>query len=204
MTLYAKREQFEHISIKIGLLFSKLPISANQWTAISVLPVLAASWFLMRNDFLAAGILFIISAFLDMVDGAVARVTKTASKYGAYLDTITDRYIEGIIIFGLLFARLPNLFLPVSAWIFAYFFGSFMTTYAKAAAKEKEIIGNGKELRGGLLERAERLFLLFVGIVLAAFNPLWLVYVLVLLAVLTNISALQRIAMARRLAKKTA
>src|SRR3989338_7528492 len=83
-----------------------------------------------------------------------------------------------------------------------YFFGSFLTTYAKSAAKEKEIIREGKELKGGLLERAERLFILFIGIVLAAFNPLWLVYVLALLAVLTNFSALQRIFIARRIAKQ--
>ncbi|MDO8624505.1 MAG: CDP-alcohol phosphatidyltransferase family protein [Candidatus Diapherotrites archaeon] len=202
--LYAQREKFEHISVKIGILISRIPLTANQWPALSVVPVLAAFWFLAKNDFLAAGILFLISAFLDMVDGAVARVTKTSSKYGAYLDTITDRYIEGIIIFGLLFSNLPNWIVPVSVWIFAYFFGSFMTTYAKAAAKEKEIIESGKELRGGLLERAERLFILFVGIVLAAFDPLWLVYVLALLAVLTNISALQRIWMARQMAKKKA
>ncbi|MBS3061998.1 MAG: CDP-alcohol phosphatidyltransferase family protein [Candidatus Diapherotrites archaeon] len=202
MTLYAQREKFKQVSIKIGLLFSKIPLTANQWTVLSLVPVIFAVWFLMRQDFLAAGVLFLISAFLDMVDGAVARVTNTASKYGAYLDTIMDRYIEGLIIFGLVFAVLPNWYLPVTAWIFAYFFGSFLTTYAKSAAKEKEIIREGKELKGGLLERAERLFILFIGIVLAAFNPLWLVYVLALLAVLTNFSALQRIFIARRIAKQ--
>ncbi|MDO8625350.1 MAG: hypothetical protein Q7R47_04675, partial [Candidatus Diapherotrites archaeon] len=66
--LYAQREKFEHISVKIGIWFSRIPLTANQWTALSVVPVLAAFWFLMRNDFLAAGILFLISAFLDMVD----------------------------------------------------------------------------------------------------------------------------------------
>src|SRR3989338_632999 len=202
MTLYAQREKFKQVSIKIGLLFSKIPLTANQWTVLSIVPVIAAVWFLMRQDFLAAGVLFLISAFLDMVDGAVARVTNTASKYGAYLDTIMDRYIEGLIIFGLVFAVLPNWYLPVIAWIFAYFFGCFLTTHAKSAAKEKEIIREGKELKGGLLERAERLFILFIGIVLAAFNPLWLVYVLALLAVLTNFSALQRIFIARRIAKQ--
>ena len=71
-----------------------------------------------------------------MVDGAVARVTKTASKFGAYLDTIVDRYVEAIIAFGLLFAALPGFYIPAYAWIFLYLFGGMMTTYAKAAAKE--------------------------------------------------------------------
>ncbi len=77
-----------------------------------------------------------------------------------------------------------------------------MTTYAKAAAKEKEIIAEGKELKGGLLERAERLLILFAGILLAIANPLFLTYTIALLAVLSNISALQRILLARKLAGK--
>ncbi len=200
--LYSQREKFKNISVKIGVLFSKLPLTANQWTVLSIVPVIIAVFFLVRQDFLTAGILFLISAFIDMIDGAVARVTNTASKYGAYLDTIMDRYIEGIIIFGLLFASLPHWILPASTWIFAYFFGSFMTTYAKSAAKEKEIVSDGKELSGGFLERAERLFLLFLGIIGAVFNPLWLVYMLAALAVLTNFSALQRIVVAKNWAKK--
>jgi len=137
-----------------------------------------------------------------MVDGAVARVTGKASRFGAYLDTIVDRYVEAIIVFGLLFIGLPEFFIPIYAWIFLYLFGSMMTTYAKAAAKEKEIIPEGKELKGGILERAERLIILFIGIIAAAFNPMYLTYVIVLLAILTNISALQRIWIAKKFAYK--
>ena len=75
-----------------------------------------------------------------------------------------------------------------------YLFGSMTITYAKAAAKEKEL--TKKEISGGLLERPERMILLFIGIVSAYFSPLYLTYVLVLLAVLVNITALQRIRIA--------
>lgn len=195
--LYKNRQKFGRLSIKIGIAFSKIPLSANQWTIVSLLPAIAALYFLTQNDFLTAGSFFILASFLDMVDGAVARVTRTVSRFGAYLDTIVDRYIEAIIVFGLLFVGLPGLYLPAYAWIFLYLFGSMMTTYAKAAAKEKEIIPEGKELKGGLLERAERLIILFIGIVAAAFNPFYLTCVVALLAALTNISALQRICIAR-------
>jgi len=201
MTLYEGRDKFKGLSVKIGMLFSKIPLSANQWTIISLVPAVIALYFLVKEQFLAAGVLFIASAFLDLVDGAVARVTGTVSKFGAYLDTIVDRYVEAIIIFGLLFASLPEFVIPIYAWVLLYLFGGMMTTYAKAAAKEKEIITEGKELKGGLLERAERLIILFIGILLAAFNPLFLTYVVALLAVLTNLSALQRIWKARALTK---
>ena len=202
MTLYKQRERFQALSIKIGIIFSKLPITPNQWTLLSIIPAILASFLVAKELFLDAALLFLVSAFLDLVDGSVARVTKTASKFGAYLDTIVDRYVEAIIVFGLLLTALPSFLIQTKVWIFLYFFGAMMTTYAKAAAKEKEIIPEGKELKGGLLERAERLIILFVGILLAAVEPIYLVYVIALLAILANVSALQRILIAKNLATR--
>lgn len=198
MTFYKNRGRFEKLSIKIGIGFSKTRLTPNMWTGLSLLPVIIAVYYLLYQNFLAAAILFIISSFLDMVDGSVARVTGRVSKLGAYLDTVVDRYVEGIIIFGLLFAGLPGFYLPAYAWIFLFFFGGLMTTYVKAAAKEKGLTGD-KELKGGLLERAERLIILFVGILLAIWNPVYLTYVLVILAVLTNFTAIQRMMIASRM-----
>jgi phosphatidylglycerophosphate synthase len=198
MALYKRRDSFQGFSIRVGIAFSKLRLSPNAWTIISLLPAFAAVYYLMQADFLIAAALFILSAFIDMVDGSVARVTGRVTRLGSYLDTVIDRYIEGIIVFGLMFAGLPGFYgIPAYAWIFVYFFGSLMTTYAKAAAKEKDLT-EGKEIKGGLLERAERLIILFLGILLAIIEPVYLTYVLVLLAVLTNISAFQRIGKAVR------
>jgi len=202
MVFYKNREKFSGLSVKVGIVFSKLGLSPNAWTLLTILPTLAAFWMLVKEQFLYAAGWFIIAAFIDMVDGAVARVTGRATRFGAYLDTIMDRYVEGIIVFGLLFASLPLFYVPAYAWIFLYFFGGFMTTYAKSAAKEKGLVE--KELRGGLLERAERLIILFAGILLAAYRPLYLTYIVVLLAVLSNITALQRVWIARGAASSSA
>ena len=201
MTMYKRREKFTSFSVKIGIAFSKLRISPNQWTLLSIIPALVALYFLVYGEFLIAALFFILSSFMDLIDGSVARVMGKASKLGAYLDTIVDRYVEGIIIFALLFAGLPDFYIPISAWIFLYIFGSLMTAYSKSSAKEKELI-IGKELKGGVLERAERLIILFIGILLAAIQPMYLTYIIVALAVLTNISALQRIGIAAGLSKK--
>ena len=191
MVLAKRRERFANFSVKVGLAFSKLPLSANQWTILSLVPVFFALWFLIQGQFLYAAALFLLSGFMDLIDGSVARVTGTVSKKGAYLDTVVDRYVESMIIFGLLFAGLPDFYFPIYAWLFLYFFGAMMTTYVKAAAKEKELVE--KELRGGFLERAERLLILFIGILAAAIDPFFLAYIIVALAVLSNITALQRI-----------
>lgn len=200
MTFYENRQRFENLSVKIGMVFSKLRLSPNQWTFLSIVPAFVALYFLVNSQFLYAALFFIFSGFLDMVDGAVARVMGKVTKLGAYLDTMMDRYVEALIVLGLLFVSLPDFYLPATAWLFLYFIGSMMTTYAKSAAKEKELVD--KELKGGVLERAERLLILFVGILLAIFDKTYLTYVLVLLAVLTNFSAIQRAYIAKKGAEK--
>jgi len=202
--LYAAREKFGKVSVKIGLVFSKIPLTPNQWTVLSLLPALASAWLLAQQWFLSAAALFFAASFLDLIDGSVARVTGKVSRFGAYLDTVVDRYVEALIVLALLFIALPDpgFFIPITAWIFLYFFGGMMTTYAKAAAKEKEIVKESQELKGGILERAERLILLFVGILLATVNLAWLSIAVILLAVVSNISALQRIWIAKQMAKK--
>jgi len=182
----------------VGKIFGRLGLSANQWTLIALIFTVITAYFLISSKFGFAFIFFIIAAFLDSVDGAVARFRKEASKLGAYYDTISDRYMEGIIALALLLVALPSFYLPSYFWIALYLFGSMTITYAKAAAKEKL----GKEIRGGLLERPERLILLAIGILLANFNLLYFTYVIVLLAVLCNVTALQRVWIAVKTAKK--
>jgi phosphatidylglycerophosphate synthase len=191
MTLYKRRERFLDLSIRIGTAFSRIGLSPNQWTLLSLLPVLLAFYFLVQAEFLGAALLFIVAGFIDMIDGSVARVTGQVTKLGGYLDTVVDRYVEFIIVIGILFSGIPDFLIPAGAWILLYLFGSLMTTYAKAAAVEKGLVRS--EIRGGLLERAERLLLIFIGLLLAIASPIYLTYVIVLLAVLTNISSLQRI-----------
>ncbi len=202
MVLYRNRDWFKNISIKVGLLFSKTGLSPNGWTLLVIIPTIISLYYLLQQKFLIAAAFLLVSAFLDFVDGSVARVMGKVTKFGAYLDTIMDRYVEAIIILGLLFCGLPSFYLPAAAWLFIFFFGSFMTTYAKAAAKEKEL--TEKELTGGLLERGERLIILFAGILLGAYNVNYLVYIVVMLAVLTNVTALQRIVIASREARARA
>jgi phosphatidylglycerophosphate synthase len=196
MTFYAKRQKFGGLSSKIGKTFARLGLSPNQWTFLTIIPTLIALYFLIERQFLIAAVFFMLSALIDLVDGSVARFTGKVSKLGAYLDTIMDRYMEGIIVLGLLLAGLPHFYIPVYAWIFLYFLGSFMTTYAKSAAKEKDLVE--MEIKGGLLERGERLIILFIGILLAHFSRVYLTYIIVILAILTNFTALQRIKIATR------
>ena len=200
MVLYKRREWFSNLSIKVGIVFSKAGLSPNHWTMLVLLPTLASLYFIIGRQFLLAASFLIASSFIDFIDGSVARVMGKVTKFGAYLDTIMDRYVEAIILAGLLFIGLPDFYVPAYVWIFIFLFGSFMTTYAKAAAKEKEL--TDKEITGGLLERGERLIILFAGILLAHFSLSYLTYIIAMLAVLTNVTALQRIKIAANAASR--
>ncbi len=189
------REKFKQLSIKIGIIFSKTGLSPNQWTALSILPAIIAAVLIVQHQFILGAFFLGIAAFLDFVDGSVARVTGRVTKFGAYFDTIVDRYIELAIITSLFFLELPQVLLPHRLWLLFYLFGSMMTTYAKAAAKEKDLVKT--ELKGGIMERAERMILLFMGILGAAYNPIILPAILAVLAIGTNITALQRIIKAK-------
>ncbi|MEE8149736.1 MAG: CDP-alcohol phosphatidyltransferase family protein [candidate division Zixibacteria bacterium] len=175
----------------VGRIFSVFGLTPNQWTIISLLVVIVAAWFIVNLNFIAAAMLIGLSVFLDVVDGAVARNTGRTTASGGYFDTIVDRYIEATVIFALLFVELPNFLIESKLWLFAYFFGSFMTTYVKACAKEKDLIES--ELVGGFLGRAERMILLILGMLLAALSLNYLVYIIAMLAVLSNLSVLHRI-----------
>ncbi|MEM7819423.1 MAG: CDP-alcohol phosphatidyltransferase family protein [Candidatus Aenigmatarchaeota archaeon] len=189
--LYRHRKKFEKFSNKIGFVFKKIPLTPNQWTITTIIPLFISIYFIFLEEFILSSIFFIIAAFFDLIDGSVARVDKKTTKLGAYLDTIMDRYVEGIILLALLFIPLPYFLVSSYVWISIYLFGMMMTTYAKSAAKEKELIK--KELGGGFLERAERLIILFFGISFATINKIYLLYVLIILAILSNITAIQRV-----------
>jgi len=189
--LEEKREKFKRISNWTGSIFSKTGLTPNQYTLISLFFVLVSFYFLIKERLILALIFFLLAAFLDFIDGAVAKFLEKKTKKGAYLDTISDRYVEGIILLGFLFLPLADFLLPAKIWIFLAFFGSLMTTYSKAAAKEKEL--TQAELKKGLLGRPERIILIILAIFLGIFNLSWMFYPIIFLAVFSNLTAIQRI-----------
>ena len=174
---------------KVGILFSKLSLSPNKWTVLSLIFALIMLYFLINGNFLIATVIFAFTAFIDMVDGAVARETKKVTKVGGYLDSIIDRVIEFIIVLGLFLNSYPDFFLPIKIWLLFLLFGSFMSTYMRAAAFEKEVF---KNLRGGVLEHTDRLIFFLIIFIVSIFSLSYASYLIVLMAILANISALQR------------
>lgn len=186
----------ERIGIKLGILFAGIPISPNMWTALSVIPAIFGFIALVYKQLLLGVVLFGFSALLDAIDGGVARVTGRTTNLGAYLDGIADRIVEALLLFGLLFYGIDDFLLPGYAWLMLLIFsGTTMTTFARAYADHRKVITDEKILRkmGGILERAERLILIFAGMILCHFNPIYLTYSIALTAILSSITVCQRV-----------
>lgn len=189
--LQESREKFKKLEIFLGKIFSKIGLSPNQFTIFSLFFALFSFYFILKLKFTLALIFYFLATILDLIDGAVARFKKMETKVGAYLDTICDRYVEGLILLSFLFLPLKDFILPAKVWIFLAFFGSLMTTYSKAAAKEKDLVK--EELKKGFFGRGERLVLIFLAIILLIFNLNLAIYPIIFLAIFSNLTALQRI-----------
>ena len=138
----------------------------------------------VRPDLLRwGGVVAFLASVFDMLDGRVARLRGRESERGAFLDSTTDRYSDMLLFMGLLllYARLNRTSLMVLVWTAA--FGSFMTSYARARAES--LI---PRCSVGFLERPERVVLMILGALLNRMAAvLWVI------AVLSNVTALQRI-----------
>lgn len=195
----------EFFSIKIGYVFMRLGISANAWTILSLLPALAGFWMLYTHKLALALVLFAASAFMDVIDGAVARVTKSVSNLGAFLDGVIDRYVEFLLYLGLMFYLWGSVYivpgtrylLPTPFLILLLAFGALMPTFVRAYADHRDVVTDRDDQKkmGGLIERFERLTLIYAGMLLAVAyaNNIILIYTIVAVAVLANLTAVQRI-----------
>ena len=179
----------------VGL--ATLGLSPNAWTMLSLVPAISGMVALAMHHLGIGLILFALSGFIDMVDGSVARATGQVSTRGAYVDGVVDRYVELFTCLGLVLylGRTEFLYVPSEAWFVLLIFGSIMTSFVRAYADHRGLVKDPGVLKkmGGLLERLERLMLLYLGMFLGLFDPKWLMITIVITAILANVTALQRI-----------
>jgi len=135
-----------------------LGIHPNVLTLIGVLINVGAAWALGRNHFLTAGFIMIVANIFDFIDGKVAHITNTVSRFGAFWDSTLDRFSDIALFLGLiyLYASLRRTdYVMVTALAMMF---SIMTSYARARAES--LIDKCKV---GFMERPERIVLFMIG-----------------------------------------
>ena len=136
-----------------------------------------------RRMFVYAGLIIIGSGFFDLVDGEVARAQNRVTRFGAFFDSVVDRYSDASQFFGLLvfYARAGRFFyIVLTAYVIV---SAIMVSYSRARAES--LIGS---CRVGFMERPERLVLVIIGALFNRMAPvLWVI------AVLSTITVIHRI-----------
>jgi CDP-diacylglycerol--glycerol-3-phosphate 3-phosphatidyltransferase len=178
------RRQAERLMSVLG----RIPVTPNQITVVGVALTFVAAVLAALGYLRAAGVVLIFAGTFDILDGALARSSGRSYPYGAFLDSTLDRYSEGAIYIGLAayFASMDG---PLQRWLLlstvAALAGSFLVSYVRARAQSL-----GFTCESGLFARPERVVATVGGLI---FGGVVLYVVVFLLAILTNLTALQRI-----------
>jgi CDP-diacylglycerol--glycerol-3-phosphate 3-phosphatidyltransferase len=163
-----------------GLALSK--INPNVLTFIGLVINIVAAVYLAMGSFRKAGLIIIFAGLFDMVDGRVARFTNQVTRFGAFFDSVLDRYSDLALLMGLLvyYGTINRPFYVVLTAIVMT--ASVMISYARSRAEN--IIPTCKV---GFLERPERVVLLIIGALFDRMAPvLWII------AILGNITVIHR------------
>lgn len=161
------RDGWDRLMRPVGRALARTPVSPNAITVLGVGLQGIVTWQIVTGHILVAGLLGIVSGFADAFDGAVAKAKGMTSKFGALLDSTTDRLADGMIFGAIawLYGVSPDVASRDEPWVAALALAtlvvSFMVSYIKARAESL-----GFDCNVGLVERAERLVLINAGLIL--------------------------------------
>lgn len=182
------RKLFKGVIDPIAKFFLRIGFKPNMITYLGLLLTSVASALIITGHIVLAGFVLLVGAPLDVVDGSMARILGYSSKYGAFIDSVTDRYSELVLLFGLLIHFVLQANVVACILVFAAAVGSVMVSYVKARA---EALGYSAKM--GILTRVERLIIMVACLVLnIPIVALWII------AILANFTALQRIWFVRK------
>jgi CDP-diacylglycerol---glycerol-3-phosphate 3-phosphatidyltransferase len=159
-------------------------VTPNALTYTGFLLTAVTALLLAGGYFRWGALLLFIASFFDMLDGSLARATSQSSPFGAFLDSTLDRYSESITLLALAihYSRIPETRTEL-VLVFVILVGSLMVSYTRARAEALNL-----ECKAGMLQRPERIVLLIIGLLTG-----WIQPILWIMAILTNVSAIQRI-----------
>ena len=186
LTKLKQRVQLQLTSVAKSI--HNLGLSPNHVSLLGIiLAVLSAitywQWKFDPLFLILAPLLMLASGLLDALDGAMARLYGEATNFGGFLDSLLDRYSDAVILCGIILGGLTDI-----KWGLAALMGSLLVSYARARA---EAAGTKME-SVGLAERAERIVILALASFLSIAWLEALDWGILILAILTNLTVIQR------------
>jgi CDP-diacylglycerol--glycerol-3-phosphate 3-phosphatidyltransferase len=172
--------------LKTTLIKSRLKPNTLTWLALAISIIAAGT--IATNHLLIGGFLVLLSGLFDILDGALARLTNQATRFGALLDSTFDRISDAVLLLGLLVLYLMSGGTIEMVLIFLALVGSFLTSYVRARAE-----GLGINCPVGLFTRAERVIILALGLLLNQLYEFSIFIALLLVVVLGFVTVGQRL-----------
>jgi CDP-diacylglycerol--glycerol-3-phosphate 3-phosphatidyltransferase len=187
------RKLFKGVLDSVANALNRIGITPNMVTLTGFLGNLAAGVLIAFGELTWGGIIALIVGPLDAVDGALARLRNESKPYGSFVDSVTDRYDELLLLGGLIIH-----FSLTQDWlggILVYFaaMGSILVSYIRAKADAL-----GFDAKVGIMTRVERYIVLIPGLILG--KP-YILIALGIIAVLGNFTAIQRFIHVRKQAR---
>lgn len=177
------RDTFKVVLDPVAAFLLKIGLTPNSITLFGMILSAAAGVFAGFGKFTVAGLILLVGAPLDAVDGAMARKRGKPSRFGGFFDSVIDRYSELFVLGGLLFYYVGQGNSLASLLIFIAAAGSVMVSYTRARAE-----GQRFTAKVGILSRMERMIALILFLLIG--RPLIAMWII---AILANVTAVQRI-----------
>ncbi len=143
-------------------LLSRTPKTPNSLTWFGFLLTIGAAALIITENLFAAGFVVLVAGFFDMLDGALARATNRATRFGAVLDSTLDRLSEAVLLLSILLLYVKGQLIAESLLVGFALLGSFMVSYTRA-----KIETLGIECKVGFFTRTERVIVLTLGLLLS-------------------------------------
>lgn len=166
-------------------LLKKLPLSPNHWTFLGFLFGITTAISIYQKEFYIAIIFLILTALCDMIDGALARNEKITTKFGKLFDTTIDKYIEGLVALAIALI-IPSVYLPSLLWGAIGLFGSIIISVISNVGQ-----GLTDKKTFKLMSRSDRGIFLIISLILTIiFNISILAYALIIITILSHLTAI--------------
>jgi CDP-diacylglycerol--glycerol-3-phosphate 3-phosphatidyltransferase len=144
--------------------FGRLGLTPNHLTLIGFGIAIVAAWAAASQAWLAAGILVIFGGVFDLFDGALARATGTVSRFGAFMDSVFDRWGEGVVYVGIAWGTAAAGFGGGTVLAAAAMASAFMVSYARARSESLGFTPGSRMAAVGLAPREVRIVILTLGL----------------------------------------
>ncbi len=178
--------------IAVGL--GKIGLTPNGLTLIGFGIACVAAILAATGLWLPAGLLVVFGGVFDLFDGALARATNKVSKLGAFMDSVFDRWGEGVVYVGIVWGAVAADWTDGAILAAAAMTSAFMVSYTRAKAESLGFTSGTGMANIGLAPREIRIIILTVGLVLAGLSSITALGIaLGLIAVLATITTIQRI-----------